>query len=144
MKSLRMQKEIRKLKKAVRKEPVQIEGYEIESHLADGHAGSIFRARRSDEDYVLKIMAPSLIPGKLMYAFFLQGKHGYLLTQKGSEVVEKAIQHQTAIGSISDFTIDAVRFGGFAQGGSKVSPAPTSDGYEPGSDPLDVLLEQGK
>ena len=77
MKSLRMQKEIRKLKKAVRKEPVQIEGYEIESHLADGHAGSIFRARRSDEDYVLKIMAPSLIPGKLMYAFFLQGKHGY-------------------------------------------------------------------
>lgn len=72
-----METEIRALKKLLKKNPVEKEGYEIINHIADGHAASVFLAQKDNKNYALKIMSPSLIPGKLMYSLFFQDKHGY-------------------------------------------------------------------
>ena len=72
-----METEIKSLKKQLKKNPVEKEGYEITKHIADGHAGSVFLAQKGEEDYVLKIMSPSLFPGKIMYKLFFQEQHGY-------------------------------------------------------------------
>jgi len=68
---------IKDLKKQLKKRSVEKDGYEITKHIADGHAASVFLAQKDDKDYVLKIMAPSLFPGRIMYRLFFQEEHGY-------------------------------------------------------------------
>ena len=77
VKDLSMKKDIKKLKKQLKKDSIKVDDYEIIKHIADGHVGSVFLAQKGREKYALKIMAPSLIPGGLMYGLFFQEKHGY-------------------------------------------------------------------
>lgn len=70
--------------------------------------------------------------------------HNYRLTPAGTSAVEKAMseteQVNRAHAALAEFAADAGRFRGFAKGGSKVAMAPTADGYDPGDDPLELLL----
>jgi len=77
MKDETMKKAVRDLKKQLKYKSVEKEGYELTRHVADGHAGSVFAARKAGEDYALKIMSPKLFPGGLMYRLFFQERHGY-------------------------------------------------------------------
>ncbi|MBR9705837.1 hypothetical protein GOV14_02260 [Candidatus Pacearchaeota archaeon] len=92
-----MLREIRALKKQVKKGPVEKQGYVVTNHLADGHAGSVFKAEKGGQDYILKIMAPSAIPGRIMYKLFFQEEHGYF----DKEAVNAAFWKRKAVNRIT-------------------------------------------
>lgn len=59
------------------KEGQEIDGYVIKKHLADGHAGKVYEVEKNSENHVLKVMYPSVFPGRIMYSMFFQKEHGY-------------------------------------------------------------------
>ena len=68
----------RKLRRRLRevKPGLEVDGFKIGPHLANGNVSRVYHAEQGGERYVFKVLVPRLLP-RLGYRLFHQEGHGY-------------------------------------------------------------------